>query len=160
MRPRVKVTFLSGVDRNATRHNAFGTCLEGSGLDDIEKRLERWDPYWKVLVDCSVTSRTIRGETYEFGTKTAPVQQCVPLVKAPLLTACQLNVDFKKVERANLKGFAWGAPLESSSYRNGDKRFIMRTLPLKIPEKYKKKRSDTHNWPKGEIGKEKLGFGF
>ena len=156
MRPRCNVTFLTGMDRNATRSNAFGTFLEGSGLDDAEKRLEKWDPYWKVLVDCSVMQRTLRGEVYEFGTKTAPVQQCIPVAKAfPLLTAWQLDVDFKKIERANLKGFAWGVP-QTRSNHNGDKRLLVRTLPLTVPEKYKKKRADTHIWPKGEAWDEEF----
>jgi hypothetical protein len=138
------------MDRNATRENAFGTWLDGPGLDDFELRLGKWDPYWKTLVDCSVYERTYRGEPFEFGSKTAAIQSCHPYLNqnAPK-TACQLSIDFKKIEKAKLKGFKWGA--QASSFQNGDKRLLLRMLPLKIPEKYKKKRADTHQWPKGRF---------
>ena len=149
-RPKCKVSFWSGMDRNATRENAFGTWLDGPGLDDFELRLGKWDPYWKTLVDCSVYERTYRGEPFEFGSKTATIQSCHPYLNqnAPK-TACQLSIDFKKIEKAKLKGFKWGA--QASSFQNGDKRLLLRMLPLKIPEKYKKKRADTHQWPKGRF---------
>ena len=149
-RQACKTTFLVGFDRNATRENAFGTYLEGPDLDKFEQRLEKWDPYWKTLVDCSVTQETLRGETYEFGTKTALVQSTLPYPSTPLKTACQLQIDFRKIENAKINGFNYGAP-SMNTFSNGDKRLLVRMLPLTIPEKYKKKKADTHQWPKGEI---------
>jgi hypothetical protein len=41
-------------------------------------------------------------------------------------------------------------------YKTGDRRLILRTLPLFISAKDAKKRADTHIWPKGTLVQ--LGF--
>jgi hypothetical protein len=52
------------------------------------------------------------------------------------------------------KGIQWG--FMTRTYEDKDRAILLRSLPLTIPEKYKKKRADTHLWPKGtfiQLGK-------
>jgi hypothetical protein len=56
---------------------------------------------------------------------------------------------------SRLWGVDWGE--ETKSYKSGDRRLLLRTLPLSISSKESRKRADCHLWPKGTFIQLKIG---
>jgi MIZ/SP-RING zinc finger. len=130
-----KITFHEGYS------NAPDQCsiLHGPDLDKIYDRYTSWDPYWEVVQDLSLGS--IHG--YDVGYKTTRiVSSSVTTTNCPPLSAVEFQFNIPPSIAASLKK----SPFQKQ-YK--ERRLILRSLPIIIPEKYKKARSDTHLWPKG-----------
>ena len=145
--------------------NFSSIYLDGHALDNFENRLRQWDPYWDVIVDCSkFDTKNPNGDIVEIGYKTTFVTES--RLDRPMedrneepRTASLIPLEFSKLDENN-KMVKWGqkpmnllnksnSGYHNVEYRNGEHRLIIRTLPLIPNPKYKKKRSDTHQWPKG-----------
>jgi len=75
-----------------------------------------------------------------------------PIPEPPIgATQIKFNIPLSVLHGAD--ALDWGNmrpyPPGKLSYRHGERRLLLRTLPLHIPQKYKKRKSDTHLWPKG-----------
>lgn len=156
-RPACTVTYNSGYELD-------GLCgtLNDKQCKDILERLETWDPYWKVIDEVGKKVHPIltpSGQTdwTRVGTKTAP---CLPFphsgfVENPPVSCAMVSIDlpmeyskskFANSRSSSLWGIEWG---KAVTYKTGDRRLIVRTLPLKRSAYDVKKRADTHLWPKG-----------
>jgi hypothetical protein len=140
-------------------HNVYSSIyLDGKNLDDFERRLHKWDPYWKVISNCSLVNHPNKANL-DVGYKTTTIIDSrldVPIEKPKELpkTACNIPIELDSLFKENVYNkVAWGTSKQSvsssTSYQNGEKRLILRMLPLILNPKYKKIRSDTHLWPKG-----------
>jgi len=128
------------------------TTLDGPSIDDLHMRLKRWEPYWKVLHDFSINKIICNDrKEYEVGCKTARVNKYQVNRGDPPLSAFELNFSIPDSVVRSMQPVGWGEFRSCGriQYANGECRLLMRTIPLRIPEKYKKKKSDTHLWPKG-----------
>jgi len=158
-RPACTVTYNAGYELNGL----CGTINDKLCIDILE-RLETWDPYWKVIDEVGKKVHPIltsSGQTdwTRVGTKTAP---CLPsphsgFVENPPVSCAMVSIDlsmeFSKSKFANsrsssLWGIEWG---KAVTYKTGDRRLLVRTLPLKRSAYDVKKRADTHLWPKGSF---------
>jgi len=135
------------------RLDGSGSCLDYTTFVSVRERLERWDPYWKVVKEfghkqvraadnCTMTlaaTRTSSCNQPNTEDETFPKSCAVVTVDLPteLVHARQVATSW---------GVEWGKTLKT--YRTGDKRLLLRMLPLKRSEK-DKKGSDTHKWPIG-----------
>lgn len=90
---------------------------------------------------------------YEVGCKTTRVNRCVGVVgneKPTAATQLKFAIPLEVLHSAPV--LDWGcfrAHPGKLSYKHGERRLLLRALPLKMPQKYMKKKSDTHLWPKG-----------
>mmetsp|Transcript_27266 Transcript_27266/g.41780 ORF Transcript_27266/g.41780 Transcript_27266/m.41780 type:complete len:1025 (+) Transcript_27266:71-3145(+) len=147
--------------------------IEGPILDNVHSRFAKWDPYWNVVKDVSIiplhadfnAQRHMNppGYVYEAGYTTSIIQKLnrtssyrdegseMPVSTCRLLTRLDMNANGDNYQHF-WKGMSFGK-LPSSGvhgqFQNGERRLMLRALPLTIPEKYKKSRADTHLWPKG-----------
>ena len=136
--------------------------LEGPGVDNLNSRFAAWDPYWKTINDCTLTKQS----GYEWGSKTTPVIRSTLHMDESPKTACelefQLSESLVRSRGSNGQHIAWGKFRDlSKAYIDGERRLILRMLPLIVPEKYKKTRADTHQWPKGtfpQLNKRPIGL--
>jgi hypothetical protein len=113
--------------------------IDGPDLDKIYDRYASWDPYWEVVHDLSLGS--IHG--YEVGYKTTRIMKnSSTATDYPPLSAIQLYFSLPPSIIASLAQSSF-----QKQYK--ERRLFLRSLPIVIPEKYKKARSDTHIWPKG-----------
>ncbi|KAL7469616.1 hypothetical protein ACHAXS_010771 [Conticribra weissflogii] len=156
-RPACTVTYNSGYELD-------GLCgtLNDKLCNDILERLETWEPYWKVIDELGkkdLPCLNPSGQTNwtRVGTKTAP---CLPspqsgIVENPPVSCAMVSIDLSKElsksKFANYRssspwGIEWG---KAVTYTTGDRRLLVRTLPLKRSAYDVKKRADTHLWPKG-----------
>jgi hypothetical protein len=138
-----------------------GACLEHKTYLNVQERLSTWDPYWRILEDVGLrhVKASSSGHTW-VGTRTTA---CIPNIKLPTnscsVNSCaSLHLNIPSLSNNELLACVkWGehASPEGCSRRNklnyttGDKRLILRTLPLFRNAKEQKKRADTHIWPKG-----------
>ncbi len=142
--------------------------LDGLALDDLESRLRKWDPYWRVICNCSTFySRTSTGdELTPVGYKTTNiVAQRLDFgaanndPNAMLRTSCVIPIQLKNLFSAKhlqhliWNEVDWGVSKAGNStsyynikYKDKEKRLIVRALPLVPNPKYKKLRADTHQW--------------
>jgi len=149
-----------------------GSCMDDKSRMDIRARLETWDPYWNVVEELGTKQVRAQGpgnfDTTIVGTRTSscrPVQigpnppsfhpsscafVCIDL---PTVIAQSSNA---KSHKTKPWGVHWGELADPSgsrlieNYKTGDRRLIVRTLPLHRTN-YDKKRADTHIWPKGSF---------
>lgn len=149
-----------------------GTCMDDKTRIDIRNRLETWDPYWNIVEELGTKQVRAQGsgnfDTTTVGTRTSscrPVQigpnppsfhpsscafVCIDL---PTVIAQSSNA---KSHKTKPWGVRWGELANPPSgrlienYKTGDRRLIVRTLPLHRTN-CEKKRADTHIWPKGSF---------
>lgn len=162
------MTFQTGSDPR--RPEVLGGALDAVALDAFHDRLEDWDPYWTVLHDFTVGADAQR---YEVGIATSAVVRTADLAYgAAPLGAAEASVRLRPEEarridqrggsggdggddadtvRRRRRGVPWGAPRPPAckTYEDGERRCIVRMLPLNLSDKDRKKRADTHLWPRG-----------
>ena len=172
-RPKAKATFDASCDPQR------GSLIDEVTLDDVRTRLATWDPYWSVVHEFSAITLVVQGScspnALEWGSRTGPVSAYQELGKrvGDLATAAKYDiktagavtahVDPSDVGvRAKLNAgpngvMKWGksASPTPSRYGTGDRRCILRMLPLYATDaqrkKHRKKRADTHLWPIGSF---------
>jgi hypothetical protein len=165
----------------------LGYHLDGTGgsLCDAEcisvsERLSTWDPYWRIIDELGHYDISCGNGMTNIGTKTTP---CVPTngaTTAPSVRSASIvSIDFqkeisrsthantdergRKVDGFRPWGVKWGKisrPENNSlkdSYKQGDRRVIMRCLPLCRTAKEKKLKADGHVWPRGSFVQIKRG---
>lgn len=128
------LVFYQGQSHKNPNYNSF---IDGRTLNDVYNRYSAWDPYWEVQADLSLYN--ING--FSVGYKTSAIDIPNKYSECPPLSA--LEIQFQIGDLARL--------LKSGPFNkdHGELRLMLRALPLVVPEKYKKLRSDTHLWPKG-----------
>ena len=115
--------------------------IGGATLDNIHERYSKWDPFWTCTSDFSILGGP--GPSQERGLKTAPIHNASISYPDNPQTALGLVFQLPQdITREVNLGCAFRK-------MDGEKRLILRALPLVVPEKYKKLKSDTHLWPKG-----------
>ena len=126
-------TFYQGHSPNPD-HCSF---IDGEILNDVHDRYSKWDPYWEVSHDLSLHS--IQG--IRVGYKTSTIVDPQKNIDCPPLSAVAINFQIGDL----------ATRLKSGSFKKQarEQRLMLRALPLVVPEKYKKARSDTPLWPKG-----------
>jgi len=173
-RPKAKVTF------DGTCDPQRGTMIDEVTLDDVRARLAKWDPYWDAVHEFSTRTAVVPEQScdpnpLEWGSRTGPVSAHQELGKrvGDLVNATRydietagavtVHVDPNDVDvRAKLNAgtngvMKWGksASPTPSRYSTGDRRCILRMLPLYATDaerkKHRKKRADTHLWPIGSF---------
>ncbi len=153
------------------------TRLDGNHLDEFYDRLQEWDPYWRIFKDCSTYYYNHEYEmgyqTSQFvshaPTEVKTAVQISVLIDSDPKTGIFYSPDDSFFAhpsssapgiRQNCVGpngqrIAWGTnannnpPFIKHTYTDGMRRLILRTLPFKRSDYEKKKRADTHIWPKG-----------
>lgn len=142
-------------------------------LDDetslrINDRLAKWDPYWKIVdVLCRRDTVTDIGQPTKVSTKTASCKDETG-VSNPPSSCAMVTVDLAKEGRnstsatrttnediSRVWGVEWGKV--NKEYKSGDRRLLLRTLPLTRSSKESRKRADCHLWPKGTFIQLKTG---
>jgi len=129
------------------------SVLQGPSLDDIYTRFAKWEPFWSIVHDPTIVTDGI----YEWGYKSADVYRCIQSHGEKPRGVC--DIEFKILPEiinslSSHGPIAWGCPRTAQfekSYLHGERRLLVRMLPIKIPEKYKNKRADTHLWAKGSF---------
>ena len=166
-RPKAKLTFDGSVDPQR------GTLIDEVTLDDVRSRLAKWDPYWDVVHEFSTgSSNGLAPTDFEWGRRTGPVSAYKENARSGELKnaeryevvtagAVKVHVDPKdnglraKLNAGKSGVMKWGksASPAPSRYSTGDRRCILRMLPLYATDaeraKQRKKRADTHLWPIG-----------
>jgi len=124
-------------DQGHSRDPNHCSFIDGEILNDVHDRYSRWEPYWEVSHDLSLLN--IQG--VNVGYKTSAIVNPNTYSDCPPLSA--LEIQFQTGNLVTL--------LKEGSFKKEPKehRLILRALPLVVPEKYKKARSDTPLWPKG-----------
>eukprot|EP00978_Attheya_sp_CCMP212_P033447 scaffold134982_cov55-Attheya_sp.AAC.2 len=135
------------LEYNAGDDKKTGSRLYSDQVHDMNVRFERWDPYWKVVQDC-VCSVDRSGQTWGLGTGKVSRTTAGSRASMPF-TAFSLQLNVPHVN--SMRQVDWGGPRQSgtNSFTNGESRLIMRMLPLHRSDYEKKKKADTHLWPKG-----------
>lgn len=142
-------------------------------LDDetslsINNRLAKWDPYWKIVdVLCRRDTVTDIGQPTKVSTKTASCKDETG-VSNPPSSCAMVTVDLAKEGRnstsaasttnediSRVWGVEWGN--RNKEYKSGDRRLLLRTLPLTRSSRESTKRADCHLWPKGTFIQLKIG---
>ena len=131
------------VVRNVSFMQGFHTTeeessyMDGPALSDIHARYQKWDPFWEVLHDFSLANYS----GHQVGYKTSKILN--PPKKAhAILSALHMQPNLQSCTNDILG-------IRPFSKKDGDVRMFLRALPLVVPEKYRKLKSDTHMWPKG-----------
>lgn len=143
-----------GPDRSHENPPTPTTFTNGSGLTAMYQRFEKWEPFWRMVYDCSKiplnnmydSGKISQHNQFYAGYKTAHMQQVRDSPELPQ-TACVVKAHFPHSETGVEYGRARSGP--SGSYINGEKRVLIRTLEINRPAKYEKEKADTHVWPKG-----------
>ena len=111
---------------------------------NLATRFSRWDPYWKVCryVSCGVTSTGKTVTLVPDKSKAPPKAKTMPsgIAWCPVKLASSDTQDMKNTD--------WGNHRNSNEFMDGQKRLILRMIPV-VPNV--KKRADTHLWPKGSF---------
>jgi len=132
------------------------------GKDDIDARLRRWDPFWKCLVDLTPCYEHVKSnDSYVFNPcRTSPILRCSDRKSGELLNSVaevtfQLPANWENkaiITSGKGKAVRWGSqPEQKYQYTDGQRRLLLRMLPLKIsqPKKGYPAQADCHLWPKG-----------
>jgi len=152
-------------------HLNYCATMDDETSLSINSRLARSEPYWKIVdVLCRRDTVTDIGEPTKVSTKTASCKDDTG-VSNPPLSCAMVTVDLAKEGRnsafattrstneetgnSRVWGVDWGE--ETKSYKSGDRRLLLRTLPLSISSKESRKRADCHLWPKGTFVQLKIG---
>jgi hypothetical protein len=133
-----------------------GATLDANTFISIRDRLEQWDPYWKVVRELgmreqNVEERGIVTTRTKVGARTTSCMSAIGQMSGKNLpTSCAgVNIELR------LRGFGadynpWGIRLgEIDALKTGDRRLLLRMLPLKRSNYDKKHHSDNHQWPIG-----------
>jgi hypothetical protein len=152
-------------------HLNYCATLDDETSLSVNGRLAKWDPYWKIVdVLCRRDTVTDIGEPTKVSTKTAlckdetgvsnPPSSCA-MVTVDLVKEAR-NATFATTQTANEEttnnrvwGVDWGE--ETKGYKCGDRRLLLRTLPLTRSVKESTQRADCHLWPKGTFIQLKIG---
>ncbi|KAL9181363.1 hypothetical protein ACHAXT_010168 [Thalassiosira profunda] len=144
LRPRNPCTLSYDAGFNA---NGSGACLDHKSFLGVRQRLETFDPFWKVIHELGAKQCPGgQGRTTKVATRTAACVSSVQLGNHP--TSCAVvEVDLRTECSSSRFDLDWGK--RNTSYKTGDRRLLLRMLPLKRTEKDEQKSSDTHKWPIG-----------
>jgi hypothetical protein len=160
--------------------DGVGGALCDAECISVSERLSTWDPYWKIIDELGHYDVSCGNGMTSIGSKTTP---CVPIdgaTTAPSVRSASIvSIDFqkeisrsthadtdergRKVDGFRPWGVKWGKisrPENNSlkgSYKQGDRRVIMRCLPLCRTAKEKKNKADGHVWPRGSFVQIKRG---
>ncbi|KAL7473235.1 hypothetical protein ACHAXS_013667 [Conticribra weissflogii] len=149
-----------------------GSCMDDESRIDVRRRLETWDPYWEIIEELGTKQVRAEGpsnfDTTTVGTRTSSCRP-VPIGPNPPSfhpSSCSfVSIDLPTViaqssiaksHKTKPWGVQWGEFADPSSsrllenYKTGDRRLIVRTLPLHRTN-HDWKRADTHIWPKGSF---------
>lgn len=109
---------------------------------EFDQRLLTWEPYWKVLYDA-----TLHNMFQGSGLLASPVDSCScnKTSASNNINGCAHHTFI--IPPDSCKSLKIGSPIPTS-YQNGDRRLILRSLPMKKPPSTYYK-ADTHTWPKG-----------
>uniref|UniRef100_A0A7S1ZP29 SP-RING-type domain-containing protein n=1 Tax=Ditylum brightwellii TaxID=49249 RepID=A0A7S1ZP29_9STRA len=122
-------------------------------LHQFYTRLWEWDPYWYAHYDWSTHSQSPEYNAPRFGYRTSRVTSVHQLnYGQPPTSAVSITlppITHRQDQRKYQSMVSWGTQRPPKIYRNGEKRCIVRSLPLHRSPYEIKKRSDTHMWPKG-----------
>ncbi|KAL3764063.1 hypothetical protein ACHAW5_000538 [Stephanodiscus triporus] len=170
-RPGCVVAFDAGFHLDGS-----GTCMDGARCVDVGERLRTWEPYWRIVEELG--SREVRAEVFDpsccemarVGTRTTSCvlagERFSSITNRPNSCATMFIDLPKEIARSESSGrdssgkslpqgyrpwgVRWGKKLtQPGLLQTGDRRLILRTLPLQRSTKEKKKRADCHLWPKG-----------
>lgn len=128
---------------------------------ELQARLHRWDPYWKITKEVGRASNfDSRGNPVMHSWKTASCFETSGYVRKEgnPLSCVEMVVDLSKEEDL---GVVWHAP-GTAGLKTGDRRLLLRSLPLVREPKERKDKCDMHTWPKGtfvqleQFGRRKL----
>lgn len=153
-------------------HLNYSATLDDKTSLSINGRFEKWDPYWKIVdVLCRRDTVTDISEPTKVSTKTASCKDETGISNPPLSCA-MVSVDLAKEGRNSrfatagtlneeatnnrVWGVDWGKE-KRGGYKSGDRRLLLRTLPLTRSSKESKQRADSHLWPKGTFVQLKIG---
>ena len=137
--------------------NGSGSSLDDKTYSEVRERLERYDPYWKIIKDLGSQNVSALGEGKRtvawtrtsscFSTARSPEPNNIPQSCASITVDMHREcINAKETHYNSPWGMKFGTPL--SSYKTGDRRILLRMLPLERTA-YDKKMSDTHRYPKG-----------
>ncbi|KAL7511012.1 hypothetical protein ACHAXN_007947 [Cyclotella atomus] len=133
-----------------------GACLEHKYYQEVQERLRTWEPYWRIVGDVGLRSvkASSTGLTW-VGTRTTV---CAATKTDPNVGSCAvLHLNLPEANKELFAGVRWGQFAKPGytgardQYKTGDTRLILRTLPLYRDKKDRKKRADTHIWPRGTL---------
>ena len=139
--------------------NGSGASLDDKSFIRVRDRLEQWDPYWKVMKELGrhEMSSARDGRKTLVATRTTSGISAVNASTHNLPKSCALvNVDLPSEYNAtslgvggneNPWGLRWGESVKT--YETGDRRLLLRMLPLTRTEYEAKAHSDNHQWPIG-----------
>ena len=151
-------------------HLNYCATLDDETSLSINGRLSKWEPYWKIVdVLCRRDTVTDIGAPTKVSTKTALCKDQTGIDNPPLSCA-MVTVDLSKEARNSTSatetadeessnGGVWGVDWgkETEGYKSGDRRLLLRTLPLTRSSAESTKRADCHLWPKGTFLQLKIG---
>ena len=146
----IDLYFPSEAKEDGKQHTRYSASCEGRpgvsvrfrrqfpGQDmtsDTNLRLCKWDPFWTIknLSSVGVTSPI----------DNIAVVEPIEVYNIELQTAGYTKI--KRFRRDLVQ--SWGQELASP--KHGDRRLLLRMLPMKRDAKTKQKRADCHQWPKG-----------
>lgn len=125
--------------------NGTGASLHDKASIEVTERLKRFDPYYKIIKDLGVIDTPAsKGKTTKVSTRTTSCLQMAQYKTANIPSSCAM-VSVDLYASSNSLGVKWG----TKDVKTGDRRLILRMLPLKRTGKDCEKRADTHLWPKG-----------
>ena len=127
-----------------------GTVMDDETSTELQARLHRWDPYWKIRKEVGrATNFDCKGNPVMHSWKTASCFETSGYVRKEgnPLSCVEMVVDLSKEEDL---GVDWHASGTAGRRKTGDRRLLLRSLPLVREPKELKKKCDTHIWPKGE----------
>jgi len=170
-RPEMLVEFDRGYHLDGS-----GGSLDNAHCTDVQNRLNTWDPYWKIVQELGSRDVSCEDGITSVGTRTTA---CLPVTTNPIastsIPSCAMvSIDFRqeisKSTSANrdgkgrsVQGFRpWGVrwgKAPPDSHQLGDRRLIMRCVPLHRTPKEEKKRADMHLWPLGSFVQIKFASG-
>jgi len=126
--------------------NGTGASLHNKISIEVTERLVRFDPYYKIIREFGITDVPASKGMTKVSTRTTSCVQMAQYKTANFPSSCAMvSVDLS-ASTSNSLGVKWGT---KENVKTGDRRLILRMLPLKRTEQDCKKRADTHLWPKG-----------
>ena len=140
-------------------HLNYCATLDDETSVSINERLAMWDPYWRTLkVLCKRDTESEFGEPTKVTTKTASCKDETG-VRYPPKSCSMVSVNLSKESRDSKFAGEWEVNWgkESNSYSTGERRLLLRTLPLTRSSTEVAQRADTHLWPKGTFVQLKVG---
>jgi len=122
---------------NSDCHGVLQCTEFNSNSHDFDCRLEKWEPFWTIAEDLT----KIKFGEREVGQQTTPAYGNCDIKSIWTFTGAVKE----KHSKISWLRSTTGTP------SNGEQRLILRCLPSKIKEEYKKARADIHLWPKGTL---------